>query len=121
MKVEKLAPFPSRYPDQPADRLLFQGFSAVFLIPCALASVPPIPANLQSARLHPSLVSAKLALGRMAGPFTAPPLDGLVIFPLAVVPKEPNSFWLIHHLSHPKGDSVNDAIDCNFCALLGVL
>lgn len=32
--------------------------------------------------------------------------------------KEPNKFRLIHHLSFPKGRSVNDAIDPEECTVL---
>ncbi|XP_068110929.1 toll-like receptor 7 [Hyperolius riggenbachi] len=63
----------------------------------------------------PEVVSSKLAkereAGRVAGPFTDCPLDGLIVSPLGVVPKkEPGSFRLIHHLSFPKGSSVNDGL-----------
>ncbi|CAJ0956117.1 unnamed protein product [Ranitomeya imitator] len=48
----------------------------------------------------------------MAGPFVAAPMANLRVSPLGVVPKkEPNKFRLIHHLSFPKGSSVNDGID----------
>ncbi|KAM9323893.1 complement factor B-like [Gastrophryne carolinensis] len=48
----------------------------------------------------------------MSGPFTDPPVDGMVVSPLGVVPKkEKGKFRLIHHLSFPKGGSVNDGID----------
>ncbi|KAM9319925.1 uncharacterized protein PAF06_004366 [Gastrophryne carolinensis] len=47
----------------------------------------------------------------MAGPFSDPPLEDLVVSPLGVVPKkEPGKFRLIHHLSFPRGGSVNDGI-----------
>ncbi|KAM4694411.1 uncharacterized protein O3C94_004897 [Discoglossus pictus] len=48
----------------------------------------------------------------MAGPFDTVPLNNLRISPLGLVPKkEPGTFRLIHHLSYPKGHSVNDGID----------
>ncbi|KAM4661937.1 uncharacterized protein O3C94_010581 [Discoglossus pictus] len=48
----------------------------------------------------------------MAGPFDRVPLNNLRISPLGLVPKkEPGTFRLIHHLSYPKGHSVNDGID----------
>ncbi|KAM9329431.1 uncharacterized protein PAF06_002473 [Gastrophryne carolinensis] len=48
----------------------------------------------------------------MAGPFSDPPLEDLVVSPLGVVPKkERGKFRLIHHLSFPRGRSVNDGID----------
>ena len=93
-----------------------------FRIPCSLASVPPVARNLRSALRHPLVVSDKLhkevALGRMAGPFSEVPVRDLVVSPLGVVPKkEPNKFRLIHHLSFPKGGSVNDAIDPEACTV----
>lgn len=71
---------------------------------------------------HPDVFLEKLrkevALGRMGGPFPAAPFDDLVVSPLGVVPKkEPGKFRLIHHLSFPKGGSVNDAIDQGACSV----
>ena len=62
--------------------------------------------NLLSAIKNPTVVDTKtakeLAAGRLAGPFVSP---------LGVVPKKsPGEFRLIHHLSFPKGASVNDGI-----------
>ena len=38
--------------------------------------------------------------------------------PLGIVPKkEPNAFRLIHHLSFPKGESINDAIPKELCTV----
>ena len=117
-----MRPFLGRYPDRRAAAMLERGFSVGFLIPCELGVVPPVPRNLRSALLHPDVVSEKLrkevALGRMAGPFGVAPLADLVVSPLGVVPKkEPNKFRLIHHLSFPKGGSVNDAIDPEACSV----
>lgn len=48
----------------------------------------------------------------MAGPFVSPPFKNVHVSPLGLVPKkEPNSYRLIHHLSYPKGSSLNDEID----------
>lgn len=79
--------------------------------------------NLRSALQHPLVVSEKLskevALGRMCGPFPIHPLADLEVSPLGVVPKkESGKFCLIHHLSFPKGGSVNDAIDLEACIYL---
>ena len=47
----------------------------------------------------------------MAGPFAAPPFHSFCVSPLGLVPKKtPGDFRLIHHLSFPKGASVNDGI-----------
>ena len=48
---------------------------------------------------------------RIAGPFQTPPLPKFRVFPLGVVPKKvPGEFRVIHHLSYPKGLSLNDGI-----------
>ena len=71
--------------------------------------------NLSSCSDHPDAVDKKLAkeldAQRLAGPFATPPLPNFRISPLGVVPKKtPGEFRLIHHLSFPKGTSVNDGI-----------
>ena len=71
--------------------------------------------NLISAQQNPEIVSAKiskeLAAGRLAGPFDSPPLPNFRVSPLGVVPKKaPGEYRLIHHLSFPRGASVNDGI-----------
>ena len=48
---------------------------------------------------------------RLAGPFDSPPLPNFRVSPLGVVPKKaPGEYRLIHHLSFPRGASVNDGI-----------
>lgn len=71
--------------------------------------------NLLSALDNPSAVDSKLKkeleAQRLTGPFRSPPLSPFWISPLGVVPKKvPGEFCLIHHLSFPKGASVNDGI-----------
>ena len=74
------------------------------------------PANLPSTREHPKIVQEKLTneikLGRIAGPFSAKPFSHLVVSPIGLVPKKtPGKFRLIHHLSYPRGNSINSGID----------
>lgn len=117
MKVRRMRPFLSRYPDREAVRLLESGFTVGFGISCNLEVVPPVPRNLRSAMQHPDVVSEKL-LGRMGGPFPLPPFVDLVVSPLGVVPKkERDKFRLIHHLSFLKRGSVNYAIDQADCSV----
>ena len=71
--------------------------------------------NLISAIKNPYVVDGKISkelkAGRLAGPFRTRPFDPFRIFPLGVVPKKiPGEFRLIHHLSYPRGSSVNDGI-----------
>jgi hypothetical protein len=74
--------------------------------------------NLVSALQNTDVVDRKLSkeldAHRLAGPFQSPPFSNLRISPLGVVPKKsPGDFRLIHHLSFPKGSSVNDGISAD--------
>ena len=71
--------------------------------------------NLKSAEDRPDVLTQKIAkevaAGRIAGPFALPPFPNLQVSPLGLVPKkEPDSFRVIHHLSFPNGNSINDGI-----------
>lgn len=92
VKLERMLPFLSRYPDREAAGLLKAGFRGGFRILSSVQEVPPVADNLRSALLHQGVVPAKLSkevvLGRMAGPFRALLLSGLIVSPLAVVPKK---------------------------------
>ena len=78
--------------------------------------------NLLSARDNPEVVDAKLnkecEAGRLAGPFHKLPFYLFRVSPLSVVPKKtPGEFRLIHHLSYPRGSSVNDGISPEHCSV----
>ncbi|XP_044128316.1 uncharacterized protein LOC122921997 isoform X1 [Bufo gargarizans] len=123
VRVERMQEFLDRYPDRAAARLLGEGFRWGFRIPAEVTAGPVVHKNLRSALEHADVVTEKLnrevALGRMAGPFKVPPLPSLRVSPVGVVPKkEPNKFRLIHHLSFPKGASVNDGIDPELCSVV---
>ena len=69
--------------------------------------------NLLSAIQNPTAVDAKLAkeldAHRLAGPFSSPPFPVFRVSPLGLVPKKvEGEFRLIHHLSFPRGSSLND-------------
>ena len=50
-------------------------------------------------------------MNRIAGPFKQEPLSHIRTSPLGLVEKKiPGKFGLIHHLSYPPGDSINDGI-----------
>lgn len=104
-----------RYPDKVAAGQLRNGFSYGFYIPHQRSECPSFAINLRSARELPEVLRDKLAketaLGRIEGPFPSLPFPNLRVSPLGVIPKkEAGKFRLIHHLSHPKGSSVNDGI-----------
>ena len=75
-----------------------------------------VSANFPSCIEHHEVVDQYLhnevTNGRMWGPHDNIPLPNLQCAPMGVVPKqEVGKYRIIHHLSHPEGDSVNDFID----------
>ncbi|KAK3726195.1 hypothetical protein QZH41_003183 [Actinostola sp. cb2023] len=73
--------------------------------------------NKKSAEDQPAVIDEYLAnevaLGRVAGPFSHPPIPSLHISSFGVIPKsgQPGKWRLIVDLSSPEGASVNDGID----------
>ncbi|MCG8031789.1 MAG: hypothetical protein JAZ03_06400 [Candidatus Thiodiazotropha taylori] len=109
------------YDPEKASEIL-NGFSHGFPLYYHGARTPSDSRNLKSANLQPDIVRQKIQTeieaGRVAGPFDVRPLPNLRISPLGLVPKkEPGSFRLIHHLSYPSGESVNDYIDPQLCSV----
>ena len=110
--VERLHFFLSGYKHSIAV-FLSSGFREGF--PLHYEGDPGCSNNLISATENPDLVDAKISkelkAGRIAGPFQTQPFYPFRISPLGVVPKKtPGEFRLIHHLSYPRGSSVNDDI-----------
>ncbi|KAJ1160125.1 hypothetical protein NDU88_000627 [Pleurodeles waltl] len=110
------------YPRTRERKLLFRGFSEGFRIPY---SGPPISReanHLRSAMEAQGVVQEKLEkerqFTRVAGPFTQPPLPNFIVLPLGIVPKkEQGKYRLIHHLSFPRGQSVNDYLEEGKCSV----
>ena len=100
--------------------LLYKGLTQGFIIPSSYANTTLSSyTNHRSALDQPAVVTEKinkeLLLGRIAGPFSKPPLPESIISPLGLVPKKNSSEWrLIHDLSFPKLSSVNSKIDSAF-------
>ena len=116
--VNSLARYLSEY-DKEDSSFLIAGFSQGFRIPFQGDLPHKVPNNLLSAEQHPSIVDEKLLkelqANRIAGPFASPPFKNLVVSPIGLVPKKlPGEFRIIHHLSHPRGSSVNSGIDKQF-------
>ena len=82
--------------------------------------------NMESARLHPEVISEYLriecSLGRMLGPFPddARGMPPLHVNRFGVIPKGHNTgkWRLITDLSFPPGFSVNDGIDPSLCSMV---
>ena len=113
IQLEKLKHFIAGQADK---KFIITGFQVGF----RLGYIGPRQAsrctNLKSCLESPDIVASKLTkeinASRIKGPFAQPPFPNLKVSPIGVVPKKtPGQFRLIHHLSHPSGDSVNDFID----------
>ncbi|XP_053098810.1 uncharacterized protein LOC128322103 isoform X1 [Hemicordylus capensis] len=110
------------YPDHSAALYLLSGFRDGFRIPSSARRGLSNSRNLRSVVGKEEIVLRKIrkevATGRVMGPFASPPFPGLRVSPLGVVPKKvPGEFRLIHHLSHPRGSSVNDGIPDSLCSV----
>lgn len=71
--------------------------------------------NHSSVRKSPSVVSKKLdkelGLNRISGPHVLKPFNNLICSPLGLVSKKlPGEFRIVHELSFPEGNSVNEHI-----------
>lgn len=114
IKIKALAELLSGY--QPSlQKILISGFSCGFRLHHQGEPRFYEPINLLSSLQNPHVVDMKLgkelAADRLAGPFTSPPFHSFCVSPLGLVPKKiPGDFRLIHHLSFPKGFSINDGI-----------
>ena len=105
-------------------RYVLEGLREGFRIGFTPAStLSPAPSNMQSARLHPTVISDYISKeveeGRMFGPFLPGQIPVLHINRMGVVPKgrTPGRWRLITDLSHPEGVSVNDGIQSELCSL----
>ena len=101
---------------------LSKGFREGFPLHCEGIGVLSDATNLLSALDNPEVVDAKLKkeceAGRLAGPFPNVPFHPFRVSPLGVVPKNTSwEFSLIHHLSYPRGSSVNDGISPENCSV----
>ena len=57
-------------------------------------------------------INKEVTLGRVAGPFLSPLFPTLRVSPISVIPKKTsNKFRMIHNLSFPLNNSVNDYIN----------
>ena len=70
-----------------------------------------LPTAYTHAHVITSSIEKECLAGRMAGPYTQPPLPHLRCSGLGVVPKKDGGWRVIYHLSAPHGSSINDYID----------
>lgn len=111
-----MLPYLRIYPNREMAQLLINGFNNGFFVPEFRGSGCQWVDNLQSVNLNLSVVSEKIQKeieeGRVEGPFSSPPFPNFRLSPLGLVPKkDPGCYRLIHHLSFPAKQSLNDDID----------
>ena len=119
--VDQLSSYLEGY-DPTSKLFLTQGFTAGFRIPYEGPRNFRFSKNLSSLKGQETVltdrINLELAAGRIAGPFSEPPFPNIQVSPLGLVPKKaPNEFRLIHHLSYPEGNSINDYIPSQFCTV----
>ena len=111
-----MRPFLATYHNKTDAQFISEGFSSGFRLGYTGPRVNSSARNLVSARVNANILQCKidreLQLGRIAGPFSRPPFPNFRCSPIGLIPKQaPGEFRLIHNLSSPLGDSVNDHID----------
>ena len=99
-------------------RFLISGFTQGFRLQYQGERLFRDAKNLKSAYDLPEVlrieISKELQAGRIGGPFISPPFPQLQISPLGlIVKKEADAYRLIHHLSFPEGESINDGISAD--------
>lgn len=115
IRLPALLQYLSNYPRKHDAHILAQGFKYGFRLGFQGRIAARVARNLPSINTNKHVAASKIEeevkTGRVAGPFIAPPFLVFHCSPLGLVPKrEPGAFRLIHHLSWPRGNSVNDGI-----------
>ena len=121
IKISILKQYLTSY-DRTEAEFLLNGFTYGFPIQYTGPRLPRDAKNLRSATLNPELIKSKIKkeieAGRVGGPFHERPLPNLIVSPIGLVPKKaPGEYRMIHHLSYPQGQSVNDFIDQQVCTV----
>ena len=122
VNLTSMLPFLNTYPARQNAQILVDGFTFGFRLGYSGPRVSSFARNFVSVRENVALLQDKIdrevQLGRIAGPFSSPPLPNLRCSPIGLVPKQtPGQFRLIHNLSSPIGTSVNDYIDPSITAV----
>ena len=122
VNIKHMLPFLSGY-DHSNVHLLESGFTSSFPPHFDGPRCSQEAPYLLSAIQNPKVVSAKLFkeldAHRLASPFSSPPFPVFRISPLGLVPRKvEGEFRLIHHLSYPRGSSLNDGISSDYTTVL---
>ena len=125
IRLDELAPFLARHPDQTFATFIHGGLSAGFRIGFTndRANLTALGRNHPSALANEAVIDdrirAELAEGRLLGPIPPHLLPLVHVSPLGLVPKahQVNRWHMICDLSSPRGSSTNDGIPSDLCSL----
>lgn len=122
INVEILKHYLEKYSDKKLAAEISHGFEFGFPLHYTGPRLPRDSKNLRSVDDHPEIVRQKIQTEldsrRIAGPFDERPISTLRISPIGLVEKKtPGEYRLIHHLSSPEGQSLNDFIDPDLCSV----
>ena len=111
-----------KYPNREFANNLIQGLEFGFKLKYGGPRIPYISDSKEivgeKARIAEMKISKEISLGRIAGPFPQPPFPTFRASPISVIPKKSSSeYRLIHNLSYPPHQSVNDYIDKEDCSV----
>ena len=114
-----LRKFLSNYPNSQIVEEVMNGFQFGFRLHYngpRDKTAPNLPSFYKYADIARDIIAKEIAKERVAGPFQSRPIPTLRVSLLGVVPTEAE-FRVIHHLSYPTKNSVNDYIDDALCSV----
>ena len=120
VNVHVLLPELAKYDNKKVAQELASGFSHGFRLGFTGHREFRNSKNLQSIKGNEEVaqqkINSEIELNRISGPHHLCPFKNFMSSPIGLVPKkEKGKFRLIHHLSWPLGESVNDSIDPELC------
>ena len=115
LNVQRFSRMLRNHPDKQLVSHILNGLQSGFNIGFAgPRNVNVMSSNLPSAAVHSEFISEHLAAscsrGETAGPFSSPPFPFMHCSEVGAVPKKIGKLRMIHHLSSPEGESVDDGI-----------
>lgn len=94
-----------------------EGFSLEYVGPRRAREAGNLASTKQAPEILQGKIKKELEAGRIAGPFAYPPLPTLQVSPVGLIPKKDGDYRVIHHLSYPDHNSINDFIPPELCSV----
>ena len=106
-----LADHPDKAFSSRVSRGLQSGFRIGFSGRRQTVTAPNLPSSAEHSVYISEYLATSCAQGETCGPYSTPPFPSFQCSGIGVVPKKNGKLRIIHHLSAPVGNSVNDGID----------